>query len=114
MRRDRLRGRRFTLASGVQAEVRRSCRDELKVIYEGACFDEQVWKTLAALGVCERFEASRINPRMKDLFRVRGPGFLLEGACGANTLQALYLAPGRLKARHRLEAALNACVKPLP
>lgn len=111
-RRDRLRGRRFQLGPGLEAEIRRSCRNELKIVYEAQAFSRSVWERLATLGRAEVFEASRLNPAMRDLFRVACPGMLLEGAVEAGVLTALFRGPGRLGARHRLQQVLREAFDP--
>jgi hypothetical protein len=110
-RRDRLRGHRYVPVPGVQAEVRRSCRDELKVFYEApAGLPRPLWTALAALGTASVLEASKIHPTMKDLFRVAAPGMRFEGAVGGTVLTAFFKGRGRLRARHVLERALAAAL----
>lgn len=106
-RRDRLRGRRFSVGTQVQAEIRRSCRDELKLIYEATAFSRETWERLAKLGQTEVLEASKINPAMRDLFRVQAQGMRFEGAVGATSMLAFFRGPGRLRARHLLQRALR-------
>lgn len=105
-RRDRLRGKRFRLGPTLEAEVRRSCRDELKLVYEAPAFPRAVWERLARLGRAEVFEASRLNPAMHDLFRVSCPGMRLEGAVDGTVLLAFFRGKGRLGARHLLQRVL--------
>lgn len=88
-------GLRYTpRESALTAEVRKSCRDELKILYSGACFDDAVWERLRSLGEVNVFEASKINPVMKDIVRVKGDGVRVEGARGGELVVAFF-APGR-------------------
>jgi hypothetical protein len=102
----------LTLRSGLTLEVRRACRDELRVVYGGASFDEQVWAALGKLGTLEVLAASRLNPRMKDVMRVRGAGFRLEGALAGPYLHAFFSLPSAGVRRHRVQGALEAAVRP--
>jgi hypothetical protein len=105
-RREALVGRSFQLPAGLVAEVRRACREELRLHYRGPCFDARVWSLLAGLGDVQVLEASKLNPRMKDVWRVRGAGFRLEGALGGEALHAFYSLPTPHAQRHRVEAVL--------
>jgi hypothetical protein len=105
--RDRLRGYSFTPALGVQAHVRRACRNELRILYEAPAYTKEVWAKLGAMGRLEVFETSRINPSMKDLYRVRAPGVLLEGSEQGQVLVATFIPPGKLRGRHQLERLLK-------
>lgn len=91
----------------MKAEVRRSCRDELKIIYDAARFDAAEWDALGRLGETRVLRASLINPKMKDVYRVYGEALRLEGALGGQTLLAFFARKGKLAARHRLEAVLR-------
>ncbi len=106
-RRDRLRGVRRSLGPGLTLEVRRSCRDELKLVYDTPPLPRAAWEQLAGLGEASVLEASRISPAMKDLFRIRCPGMRFEGAVGGTLLLAFFKGRGRLGARHRLEHLLR-------
>ncbi len=106
-RRDRLAGHRYSVNASVQAEVRRSCRDELKIIYEAPCFDQAAWDKLFVLGEVKVLRASQLNPKMKDLYRVYGDSLRLEGALGGQLLLAFFARKGKLAARHLLEAVLR-------
>ncbi len=115
-RRERLQGHSYALANGIRVLVRRSCRDELKLIYEAPCFDEALLdeallKELARRGSASVLRASKINPAMKDLYRIALPGVRLEVAAGGGSLLAFFKGFGRLRARHELEALL-AGVRP--
>ncbi len=90
----------------LDAQVRKSCRDEWKIFYSGAVFDDAAWARLATLGTLSVFEASRFNPKMKDLMRVHGAGVRVEGARGGDTVIVFYVPPRGLRARHRVEALL--------
>lgn len=107
-RRERLVGFRYSPRGGgaLVAEVRKSCRDELKILYSGERFDDAVWERLRALGEVNVFEASKVSPAMKDIVRVRGDGLRVEGARGGELVVAFF-APGRRGAwRKRLERLL--------
>ena len=104
--RERVVGFRYRVSEGIEAEVRKSCRDEVKILYAGGPFDAAAWARVATLGPTHVFEASRINPLMKDLVRVQGDGVRVEGARDGSLVVAFY-APGRRgRARRRLEALL--------
>ncbi len=107
IRRDRLRGHTFVPAPGLTASVRRSCRDELKIVYEAERLPLALWESLAVLGTAEIFRASAINPAMKDLFRVKGEALRFEGAVEGTALIAFFRGRGRLRARHLLEQLLK-------
>lgn len=109
-RRERLKGHRFQVNDQVQAEVRRSCRTELKVMYQASAFGREVWDRLATLGAAEVYRASQLKPGMKDIYRVRSESLLLEGAVGAGYLVATFKSKGRLKARHSVEHLLASSV----
>jgi hypothetical protein len=106
-RRQRLTGRRIALAEGLTVEVRRSCRDELKLVYDTPPLPREAWVRLAELGSASVLEASRINPAMRDLYRVSCTGMRFEGAVGGALVVAFFKGPGRLGARHRLDAVLK-------
>lgn len=108
LRRDRLVGHRYRVA-GLDAEVRKACRDELKILYLGGPFGPKAWAALAALGAVDVLEASKLNPRMKDVYRVRGATLRLEGALGGNTLHAFFGRSRRSASRHAVERALAGC-----
>lgn len=104
--RERLVGHRYQLGE-VTAEVRKSCRDELKVLYSGRPFDDAIWEKLRQLGSLEVFEASKISPSMKDIIRLKGEGLRLEGARGGALLVAVFPRPRPPGVRRRLEALLK-------
>lgn len=106
-RRERLAGFRYRVGALV-AEVRKACRDELKILYSGGPFDDAAWARLRTLGEASVFEASRINPKMKDLVRIKAPGFRLEGARGGELVVAFYEPGHRTRSRKRVEALLSA------
>ena len=106
-RRERLVGFKYRPRGALDAEVRKSCRDEWKIYYSGAVFDDAVWARLASLGTISVLEASKLNPKMKDLMRVHGEGLRVEGARGGDTVIVFYLPPRGLRARHRVEALLS-------
>lgn len=107
-RRERLAGFSFTPrgCGPLRAEVRKACRDELKILYSGTRFGDDVIARLGALGQVHLFEASRFNPAMKDLFRVKADGVRVEGARDGELVVAFF-APGRRgRFRKRLERLL--------
>ena len=106
-RRERLVGFKYRVSDGVAAEVRKGCRDELKILYSGGPFGRAVWATLAALGQTSVFEASKISPTMKDLIRIRGEGVRVEGALDGELVVAFFAAGQRARARHAVEALLR-------
>ncbi|MDX2010290.1 MAG: hypothetical protein SFW67_08875 [Myxococcaceae bacterium] len=105
--RERLVGQRYVVSPSIWAEVRKSCRDELKILYGGGPFDDATWTKLDTFGRREVFEASKLNPAMRDLFRVHGPGLRLEGARGGELLVAFFLRPRAASLRRRLEDTLR-------
>ena len=105
-RRERLVGFRYRPHGRVEAEVRKSCRDEWKILYSGERFGADVWERLSALGETSVFEASKLNPKMKDLMRVHGDGVRVEGARGGDVVIVFYAPPRGLRLRHHVEALL--------
>lgn len=111
--RERVVGFRYRVSDGIEAEVRKSCRDEVKILYAGGPFDAAAWARLGTLGATNVFEASRINPAMKDLVRVKGDGVRVEGARDGNLVVAFF-APGRRgRMRRHLEALLVGGAPPV-
>lgn len=106
-RRERLVGHRYAVSPGITAEIRKSCRDEVKILYVGGPFDDAVWERLRALGPLEVFEASKLNPAMKDLLRLPLGACRLEGARGGELLVAFFGRPRAPGLRRRLEALLR-------
>ena len=106
-RRDRVRGRKLELGGGLSAEIRRSCRNELRLVYQGRAFTLELWEQLSQLGRAEVLRASAIHPAMKDLFRVHASGFIAEGAVEGTHLTATFRGAGRLGARRALEQVLG-------
>jgi hypothetical protein len=106
-RRRRLLGRRYSVTQAVEGEVRKSCRNELQILYSGGPFTAQTWKQLAGLGALSIFEASKLSPVMKDLARVIGPGFRVEGPLAGSFMVAFFAREGR-SSRKRIEAVLAA------
>lgn len=104
-RRERLIGFKYLARGAIPAEVRKACRDELKILYTGGPFGADVWARLAALGEISVFEASRLNPKMKDIVRVRGEGVRVEGARDGELVVAFF-SEGARRVRHRVEALL--------
>jgi hypothetical protein len=104
-RRERLAGFRYQVGS-IVAEVRKACRDELKILYSGGPFDDAAWDRLRTLGESSVFEASRLNPKMKDLVRIKAEGFRVEGARGGELVVAFYAPGHRARSRKRVEALL--------
>lgn len=104
--RERLVGHRYRVGA-VTAEVRKSCRDELKILYSGGPFDDALWEKLRAFGPLEVFEASKLSPVMKDLIRLKAEGLRLEGARGGELLVAFFPRPRKPGIRRRLEALLT-------
>ena len=107
-RRERLVGFRYRASSSIEAEVRKACRDELKILYSGGPFGAAVWEQLATLGPLDIFEASKLSPKMKDIIRVRSEGLRVEGARGGALLVAFFAPGHRARARKRLERLLAA------
>ena len=105
-RRERLAGFHYRVRGCIDAEVRKACRDELKILYTGGPFGLDVWTRLASLGESEVFEASKLNPVMKDIVRVRAPGLRVEGARGGNLVVAFFAPGHRTSSRKRVEALL--------
>ena len=110
MKRERLLGLKYRVA-GLQAEVRKACRDELKILYEGGPFGREAWAALAGFGATHVLEASKLNPRMKDVYRVWGEQLRLEGALGGTTLHAFFGPVRRSASRHAVERALAQCFR---
>lgn len=110
MKRDRVVGLRYRVA-GLQAEVRKACRDELKILYEGGPFGLDAWAALAGFGVTHVLEASKLNPRMKDVYRVWGDAVRLEGALGGTTLHAFFGRSKRSVSRHAVERVLASVLQ---
>ena len=106
-RRERLVGFKYRVRGALDAEVRKACRDELKILYTGGPFGEDVWQRLSTLGELTVFEASKLNAKMKDIVRVRGEGVRVEGAKDGELLVAFF-AEGFRGARRRVEALLVA------
>ena len=104
-RRERLVGFKYRVRGWLEAEVRKACRDELKILYTGALFGPEVWSRLATLGELHVFEASKLNPNMKDIVRIRAEGVRVEGARGGELVVAFF-SEGFRGARHRVEALL--------
>jgi hypothetical protein len=105
--RERLVGHRYQVGQGLVADVRKSCRDELKILYEGGPFDDGVWERLRSLAPLEVFEASKLNPAMKDLVRLSARGVRLEGARGGALVVAFFKRPRPVGLRRRVEALLR-------
>lgn len=107
-RRERLAG--FSYAprdcGPLRAEVRKACRDELKILYSGTRFDDGVIERLRSIGEVSLFEASRFNPSMKDLFRVKADGIRVEGARNGELVVAFFAPGHRGRWRKRLERLL--------
>ena len=106
-RRQQLVGFKYRVGDSVEAEVRKSCRDELKILYAGGPFTREAWARLAALGEASVFEASKINAKMKDLIRVRGDGVRIEGALDGELVVAFFEERRRSEKRHLLESLLS-------
>ena len=104
-RRERLVGFKYQVRGSISAEVRKACRDELKILYSGGPFGADVWARLGALGEVSVFEASKLNARMKDIVRVRGEGLRVEGARDGELVVAFF-SEGFRRARHQVEALL--------
>lgn len=105
-RRERLAGFRYSVGSAIVGEVRKACRDELKILYSGGPFEADTWERLSALGQVSVLEASKLNPKMKDLVRIRAEGFRVEGAKGGALVVAFYAPGHRARSRKRVEALL--------
>lgn len=91
----------------LRAEVRKSCRDELKILYSGTTFDDAVWERLRSIGELNVFEASRVSPKMKDIIRVKADGVRVEGARGGELLVAFFAPGARGVWRKKLERLLT-------
>ena len=104
-RRERLVGFKYRVKNALEAEVRKACRDELKILYTGGPFGAEVWERLSALGTVDVFEASKVSAKMKDIVRVRGEGLRVEGARDGELVVAFF-AEGYRGARRRVEALL--------
>ena len=107
-RRERLVGFRYRPSPTIEAEVRKACRDELKILYSGGPFGAAVWERLATLGPLDIFEASKVSPKMKDIIRVRTEGMRVEGARDGALIVAFFAAGHRTRSRKRLEKLLAA------
>lgn len=106
-RRERLVGFQYRPAPGLNAEVRKSCRDELKILYTGGPFDRAAWERLSVIAPLQIFEASKLNPRMKDIVRVHADGLRVEGARDGELVVAFFAPSRRREWRKRLEALLS-------
>ena len=104
-RRERLVGFKYQVRGVICAEVRKACRDELKILYSGGPFGAEAWARLGTLGEVSVFEASKLNAKMKDIVRVRGEGVRVEGAREGELVVAFF-AEGFRGARHRVEKLL--------
>lgn len=105
-RRERLVGFRYRPHGRVEAEVRKSCRDEWKILYSGERFGADVWERLSALGETSVFEASKLNPKMKDIVRVHAEGVRIEGARDGELIVVFFVPPRGLRQRRRVEALI--------
>jgi hypothetical protein len=105
-RRERLAGFKYQVGS-IVAEVRKACRDELKILYSGGPFGDATWDRLRTLGESNVFEASKLNPKMKDLVRIKAPGFRVEGARDGELVVAFFEPGHRTRSRKRVEALLR-------
>lgn len=110
-RRRRLLGRQYSVNDAIVAEVRKSCRDELQILYSGGPFTMHTWQRLAGLGALSIFEASKLSPVMKDLARIIGEGFRVEGPHSGTFMVAFFARAGR-PVRRRIEAALVGATQP--
>jgi hypothetical protein len=108
-RREKLVGFKYRPRGVLTAEVRKSCRDEWKILYSGAVFGEQVWARLSTLGKASVFEASKLSSNMRDLVRVHGEGIRIEGARNGELIAVFYLPPTSMRIRHRVEALIIGC-----
>ncbi len=107
-RRQGLVGFKYRVGDAIEAEVRRSCRDEFKILYVGGPFGRLAWARLGTLGQTSVFEASKISPKMKDVMRVRAEGVRVEGALDGEVVIAFFTEHRRSERRHALEALLRA------
>lgn len=105
-RREKLVGFKYRPRGALTAEVRKSCRDEWKILYSGAVFGDDVWRRLSSLGTASVFEASKLSPSMRDLIRVHGEGLRIEGARNGELIAVFYLPPTSMRVRHRVEALI--------
>ena len=101
-------GLKYRVGDQIEAEVRRSCRDEFKILYLGGPFDRFAWERIATLGEMSVYEASKISPKMRDVMRVRADGLRVEGALGGEVVLAFLSEHRRSQRRHALEAMLKA------
>ena len=106
-RRRSLVGLKYRVGDQIETEVRRSCRDEFKILYLGGPFDSPAWERIATLGEASLYEASKISPKMKDVMRVRADGMRVEGALGGDVVLAFFSEHRRSQRRHALEALLK-------
>ncbi len=106
-RRRSLVGFKYRVGDLIEAEVRRSCRDEFKILYLGGPFDRIAWQRIATLGETCVYEASKISPKMRDVMRVRADGMRVEGALGGEVVIAFFTKHRRSERRHSLEAQLK-------
>jgi hypothetical protein len=104
-RRERLAGFKYLARGRIPAEVRKACRDELKILYTGGPFGADVWARLSTLGDVNVFEASKLNAKMKDIVRIRAEGVRVEGARDGELIVAFF-AEGFRRQRHRIEALI--------
>ena len=104
-RRERLAGFKYLARGRIPAEVRKACRDELKILYTGGPFGSDVWERLSTLGDVNVFEASKLNAKMKDIVRIRAAGVRVEGARDGELIVAFF-AEGSRRQRHRIEALI--------
>lgn len=104
--RQRLVGFKYQTRGALEAEVRKGCRDELKILYSGRTFDQPVWDRLATLGPLQIFEASKLNPKMKDLVRLHVDGLRVEGARDGELVVAFFDERSRKRRKH-VEALLS-------
>lgn len=98
-------GFKYRVRGTISAEVRKACRDELKILYSGGPFTAEVWQRLSVLGEVSVFEASKLNARMKDIVRIRGKGLRVEGARDGELVVAFF-SEGFRRARHQVETLL--------
>jgi len=91
-RRERMPGFRYSPrgCGPLKAEVRKGCRDELKILYSGVQFGDAVIERLRTLGDVSILETSRVNPKMKDLFRLKSGDLRVEGARDGELVVAFF------------------------
>ncbi|MBL8909093.1 MAG: hypothetical protein JNM17_00180 [Archangium sp.] len=108
-RRERMVGFSYTPLGGgaLRAEVRKACRDELKILYTGTTFDDSVWERLRSIGELNVFEASKLNAAMKDIVRVKGEGLRVEGVRDGELVVAFFAPGARGVWRKKLERLLT-------